>query len=298
MPLPPREHLARRIANELLDSHGVSQVPVDPTWLAVQEGATVIEQSGFPTGCYGALCLVDGAFQILVSTECPTAGHKRFTIAHEVAHFIIDGHVDGLAWTGDFALSQGHFRGRRDPIEVEADCFAAELLMPTRWARDVVEQREPGLGAVRELADRFDTSMSASAIRYAALSPEPVVVVLSHGLQIEWVASSGHFDAAAWMRFRRHKGEWAPRGSATRYLGGRRDDVATAEEATGSGLLCEWFEGAPAQLEVQEEVVGLGPFGRTLTVLSCPDLDPDVLDEEGDADDEPRDWRDALRGYR
>lgn len=296
---PPREHMARRAANDLLDSYGVVQMPVDPEWLATQDGARVVEQSGFPDGCYGALCLSGGSFQILISADCPNPGHRRFTIAHEVAHFTIEGHLDGLTWTGEFALSQGHFRGRRDPIEVEADCFASELLMPTRWAKEIVERSRPGVDAVREIARQFGTSVSAAAIRFVALSAEPAVVILSNGLEIEWVAHSEHFDAASWMRFRRHKGEWAPPGSATRHLGARRDHVLAGREDLGSGLLCEWFEGAPRDVEVEEEVLGLGPFGRTLTVLACPTLlEPDLLDGDEEESDEPDDWRSPLRTYR
>ena len=64
-------------------------------------------------------------------------------------------------------------------------------------------------------------------------------------------------------------------------------------------LLCEWFEGAPPTVEVIEEAIGLGSYGRVLTVLIIPDLpDADESDERDPEDHEGGDWRDALRGYR
>lgn len=295
----PRELLARRMARELLKEHGVAAHPVDPEWLAAQVGLEVVEMDGFTAHCFGALALVDGGFRILVSRSCPSRGLRRFTIAHELGHACIEDHTDGLSWANGYALSEGHFRGRKNPLEVEADCFASELLIPAAWGRTMVDASRPGVAAVRELAQAFDTSLPCAAVRFAALCGEPVIVVLSDGLTIEWIARSESFDTAPWIRFRKVKGEWAPPGCATRRLAERRGDVLAGAERSGAGYLSEWFEGAPAHLEVAEEAVGLGSYGRVLTLLSCPDLpEPDELYTDGGEEDEPQDWRDAARTYR
>lgn len=64
--------------------------------------------------------------------------------------------------------------------------------------------------------------------------------------------------------------------------------------------MCEWFDGAPAGVEVCEDALGLGAYGRVLTVLHLPDVpDPEELDEGAASGEEGSgDWRDALRGYR
>lgn len=51
--------------------------------------------------------------------------------------------------------------------------------------------------------------------------------------------------------------------------------------AEGSSYLDDWFDGAP-QVEVNEDVVGLGSYGKTLTVLFT---DEDLEDEDDDEDD-------------
>jgi hypothetical protein len=252
----------------------------------------------FPVDCYGAFSLAEGEFRILVSDACPSRGLRRFTIGHELGHASIEGHLDRLIRTGDFALSVGHFRGSKDPVEVEADHFASELLLPTRWAKPLVEAATPGLAAIRDLGQRFDASLPCAAVRFTSLSPEPAIVVLSNGLTIEWVSRSAHFEGIPWLRLRGVKGEWAPPGCATRHLADRRQDIFGGAERTGMAYLCEWFPGAPKDLMVDEEALGLGAYGRVLTVLYCPDLpDSDELYEEERADDAPRDWRDRLRGY-
>lgn len=296
----PREFVARRAAIEVLDELAISNYPVDPVWVAAENGLEIEEWERFPEGCYGALIRNGNTYHIAVSAACPTPGHRRFTLAHEIAHYRIEGHVEGLGWNGPIALSMGgHYRSRKDPIEVEADHFASELLMPARFVRPLVEAIPPSLAAVRDLARQFETSVSCAAIRFVGLSPEPVIVVLSRDRVIEWTAFSRHFDSLSWNRFRSWKGEWAPRGSATLRLVGDPQAVLLGTEDSEAGLLCEWFEGAPRALELLEEAVGLGRFGRVLTVLTCPDFpELDAAEEEGYEDDEEQDWKSPLRGYR
>ena len=71
-------------------------------------------------------------------------------------------------------------------------------------------------------------------------------------------------------------------------------------EIPGQNLENSQFEGAPSELEATEEVVGLGSYGRTLTILHTPDLlDPEDLEEETFSSEASRtgDWKDALRGF-
>jgi hypothetical protein len=64
-------------------------------------------------------------------------------------------------------------------------------------------------------------------------------------------------------------------------------------------LLCNWFENAPADLNVIEEAIGLGSYERVLTVLiALGPPDPDECDSGFKEGDDPPDWRDALRAYR
>jgi len=296
--MAPREQLARRTATAVLDEFENLQPPVDPEWIARQKQLVFEERGGFPPGAYGALFRAGNQFGIIVSSSCPSDGHRRFTIAHELGHYHIPGHVDRLFPSGDNTIPSfgGHFRGHKNPVEVEADCFANELLMPDRFVKPLIGHVGDGLAAVRALADTFGTSMSAAAIRYAAMAGEPVAVLVSHKGEIEWTARSSALSAHGWSR-QPLKREWAPRGSATRRLATAPDRVQRGDQDDGCMLLCEWFEGAPA-VEVVEEAVGLGVYGRVLTVLVVPAL-PDP-DEEPDPDDDGStgDWRDAMRGYR
>jgi Zn-dependent peptidase ImmA (M78 family) len=297
------ELLARRTANELLDECNIKAAPVDVEWIVRQKQLMFEETTQFPEGVYGALFRSGNQFGIAISSTCPGEGHRRFTIAHELGHYHIPGHVEKLLPGNDDrnALSLGgHFRTRKDPVEVEADAFANELLMPDRFVRGVIRMAGSGLAAVRTLATTFCASLTAAGIRYASVTGDPVAIIISYKSVVEWAAISSSLRAHRWGN-RTLKKEWAPRGSGTRRLAAAQDRIRRGEVDTDSMLLCEWFEGAEGDIETVEEAVGLGNYGRVMTVLTAVDLgEPEADDgsEENLDDGRTHDWRDAMRGYR
>ena len=301
--MPANEQLARCVANEVLNELEIVVAPIDPEWIVRAKHLMFEESPDFPDQIFGALFRSGNQFGILVSSACPGDGHRRFTIAHELGHYHLPGHIERLFPAGGDAnaLSMGgHFRGRKDSFEVEADYFASELLMPERLVRPLIRRVGDGLDAVRTLADEFRTSMSAAAIRYASVTMEPVAVVVSCNSVVEWTAISHALFVHRWARPSLKK-EWAPRGSGTRRLSLAPDRVRKGETDSASMLLCEWFSGAPDAIGAIEEALGLGAFGRVLTVLTAQDLaDPQFESEDGPDSDDGRtgDWRDAMRGYR
>lgn len=80
---------------------------------------------------------------------------KRFTIAHEIAHFVL--HEDLI---GDGIFDDALYRsGLPEKIEAQANGLAADILMP--WSL-----LQPHLGNdPKELADMFNVSESAMNIR-------------------------------------------------------------------------------------------------------------------------------------
>ena len=295
--------LARRTANDLLDELGISTAPIDPEWIVRAKQLMFEEKSGFPEDVYGALFRSGNSFGVLVSSACPTEGHRRFTIAHELGHYHLPGHVDRLfpnEGDGNALSFGGHFRGRKDPLEVEADCFANELLMPTRLVRSMMRGLGEGLSSIVTLANEFQTSMSAAAIRYSTATSDPVAVIISRAGVVEWTSISPALWDHQWARLRL-KGEWAPRGSGTSRLSSAATRVLQGDLDGDSMLLCEWFPGAPEAVDVIEEAVGLGTFGRVLTVLMPQDLSEIESDDDDQAepdDGRTHDWRDAMRTYR
>jgi Zn-dependent peptidase ImmA (M78 family) len=93
---------------------------------------------------------------------------QRFTIAHEIAHYILH---SGDVLHYDIGLeSDGRFLYRAEDIsspgEIEANQFAAELLMPEDKVRELVDA---GTRAVEMLAKKFEVSGDAMRRRLVKL---------------------------------------------------------------------------------------------------------------------------------
>ena len=99
----------------------------------------------------------ESGYIILVNDNHPPQ-RRRFTIAHEIAHFVL--HQDEI---GDGIFDDGLYRsGLPHKTEVEANSMAADILMP--WPL-IVAAFEKGDSTVEALARRFRVSNSAMSIR-------------------------------------------------------------------------------------------------------------------------------------
>lgn len=74
----------------------------------------------------------------------------------------------------------------RSALEVEANHFAAELLMPASHFRAACQKTEPSLALIESLSAEFETTLTATAIRFADTTQRKVVVVWFEGGIIRW----------------------------------------------------------------------------------------------------------------
>ncbi len=96
-------------------------------------------------------------FAIFVNKQHPKT-RRRYTIAHEIAHFAL--HRDLI---GDELIDDSLYRsGLRASLETEANKTAQDILMPWHLLNAEIES---GTTGVEELAACFDVSPTAMAIR-------------------------------------------------------------------------------------------------------------------------------------
>jgi Zn-dependent peptidase ImmA (M78 family) len=87
---------------------------------------------------------------------------QRFTIAHELAHFICHRHLN------DFFSDTVFFRnGEQNRLEVEANQFAARLLMPEKYFRRYIKESS---NVVSDISEHFGVSSMAVRIRAKQLN--------------------------------------------------------------------------------------------------------------------------------
>lgn len=139
--------------------------PVDLDGLASRLGIA-IERCWMDDDVSGALIRnANGTYTIEVNSLHPET-RQRFTIAHELGHFVHHRHLlgngvnDNLAYRTD--REHEYFNGRIGPRqETEANKFAASLLMPA----DVVnEMKRTGI-PVDAMAEHLGVSRHAMSIR-------------------------------------------------------------------------------------------------------------------------------------
>ena len=124
-----------------------------------------------------------------VSTRIREPGKKRFVAAHELGHFEM--HPQTPMFNCDEAAFLAWHRNR--PEEVEANVFAASLLMPERLFREEVAGKPTRIETIEGLASHFQVTLSAAAIRYAWLDIVPCTVILSQNGKVVWYRSSESF---------------------------------------------------------------------------------------------------------
>lgn len=83
---------------------------------------------------------------------------RRFTIAHELAHFIMHRDLIGDGITDD-ALYRS---GLSNAVEAQANRLAADILMPWSLLDEIIDKGESDIA---ELANIFNVSKSAMSIR-------------------------------------------------------------------------------------------------------------------------------------
>lgn len=158
---------AKRRSAEL--AQGVPGPPFDLDCVQIRSAANIKSVTYLPKlPVHGRVSWQDGSYVIEISSVLG-AERRAFTLGHEVGHVILvaddlRSQVDGLAATrcpiGDC-----------DEEEYLCDVVAAELLMPAGEFRKQLYAYGPSVRSILVLAAAFGTSLSATARRFAELSP-------------------------------------------------------------------------------------------------------------------------------
>ena len=168
-----RRKLIRETATDLLNQAGITAPPVNIERLAKSRGVVVIQEPN-ENDTSGFLYRAPGVPPIIGVNSKHHQLRRRFTIAHELGHLLLHSktelHVDrSVVKMRDRRASEG-----TDDEEMEANRFAAELLMPESFLQADLEE----LGHVsaddeqiiRKLAKKYQVSQQAMAIRLTSLN--------------------------------------------------------------------------------------------------------------------------------
>jgi len=166
------EELSRKRARRFFTVKNLT-LPVDIENI-VKDYADV-EEDFIP--CDGdAICINNKGRPLIVLRKNVPDGRKRFTLAHELGHIQIPWHIGMLSCHTDeddkIDLSNYY------QMEREANIFAAELLMPQSWLKDLVDMKKDL--DIKELLDIISeqAQVSFSAALYNLINVIPIGYIL------------------------------------------------------------------------------------------------------------------------
>lgn len=268
---------AAQAAEQIIKGMGVTTLPVDPRTIAEKREIVVQAKPVEDKGCSGMLVRLGNDFAIAYATHLQNEGFENFSIAHELGHYFMPGHVEAvIRGENGMHVSRAGFNSH-DKYEAEADRFAAGLLMPRHLFFPAIEKAGQGLVAIDALAILCKTSLHATAIRYTQCTRDPVAIIVSRGGIIDHCFMSEalkQLNGIDWIK----KREGVPRNTATFAFNQISTNVEHGVRVEETSNLQHWFGGKRC-IEISEDVVGLGRYGKTLTVLYDIDL-PEPEDEE------------------
>ena len=150
--------------------NGIDEYPVKIVSICQKYGFSVYEKY-LPTDVSGYVVDQEDPFldfntgKVIVANLYDSARRRRFTIAHELAHAIL--HKEEGS-----ALFAHRDAGQTGPLEVEANTFAAVILMPEELVRLALKKLEQNYAQyispetkVRYIAAAFAVSVDAAAVR-------------------------------------------------------------------------------------------------------------------------------------
>ncbi|MBY2950524.1 ImmA/IrrE family metallo-endopeptidase [Rhizobium leguminosarum] len=151
---------------ELLEKH-LSEVPVKLGAIARDLGIDV-KLSSLPLNISGQIAKTQAGYEIKINRH-ESRQRQRFTLAHELAHFLI--HRDIIDRLGGTLTDNVLYRsGASENIEYEANRLASQIVMPEGALRDAYSRFGGTISEsmVEVLAEQFGVSKAAMEIRMAA----------------------------------------------------------------------------------------------------------------------------------
>ncbi|MFW5803634.1 MAG: ImmA/IrrE family metallo-endopeptidase [bacterium] len=184
----------RHIAASILNDFGISEpqnVEIEDIAYALKIPIRYVDLGG----CEGRIIHKKGQSIITVNRSTEFESRKRFTLAHEIGHYLM--HRNNLINHNDDISSLSWFNNKnRQKIfyqEFEANEFASELLLPTdKFISDVSGiPFSPEL--IRSISDKYRVSRTSTIHRFTEHGNHPICVFYTKNNKVHYWRKSEDF---------------------------------------------------------------------------------------------------------
>ena len=252
-------------AVRILNEHQITKLPIDPKLIAKKANILVEPNPDYEEGVSGMLLRVGENYCIVYATYLGNQGFENFSIAHELGHYFLDGHPEVIFQNSNIHKSVANFVSDNE-IERQADIFAASLLMPENLFKDHLTEYEKGMRCIEAMAKLCNTSLTATAIRYAELTDAKVIVLVSTNGIIDYCRISNAVFDLKDIEIPK-KGDRIPKGTATEKIFSDSSLMFKQDPLYMETDFRDWLECRKPKTAA-EEAKGLGKYGKVLTVIS------------------------------
>lgn len=177
-----------KLARRVIEKYGLTP-PIDVEKL-VSDRAKLLFAT-IPVRGVDGICLnlkAPGKEQTVIVNDKNPRYRQRFTLAHELGHIVIPWHTGSVIDDLD-PDETGGVEGFLE-MEQEANAFAAELLMPSIWVADVIEETKDLAKIHQRISKDCDVSLHAAAICLVNALPKNVVYAVARERFVEFAGRS------------------------------------------------------------------------------------------------------------
>lgn len=279
-PVPPKAPIAEanRLSKLLNIGFGTERFPVNVEQLAkdyaAQFGyddpiANVIgaDLPGFEGALYSTKKGDSLEWALLYNSAIDVSGRIRFTMAHELGHYILHRRDRGSFECSEEDMLRWESEERQ--IEAEADVFASYLLMPIDDYRKQIGSDVVDLEVLDSCARRYGVSLTAAILKWLEFTTQRAVLVMSRDGYILWARSSQPaWKSGVFFRTRNNPVP-IPSGSLA------ASDNHIASERQGIEVAARtWFPQEPGDMSVREMKIVSDRYEQTMSLLILPQAEP------------------------
>jgi hypothetical protein len=253
-----------KLADEVRAAYGQTTAPVDLVKIADEEGIALVAIEKC-AGFHGRIEFLRDAARFVIyypdPNTAPNRKRVRFSIAHELGHYFIESHRELLVAGKTHDSTPGFICD--NAMEIEADEFAAALLVPRKHIEERLQRRSfMTLAEILEMGDQWQSSARSAAIRYVRYTGEACAMVIAkQGRITKYIPS----DEAHTSGYRFAGLSTVPRASAAARI---CNDSSPKKIEEANLTTKSWFPYLPGEHDLHEESFRLGDTGYTLSILS------------------------------
>jgi len=182
--------LVKAAARKIINYYGITEPnEIDVYAIAADRDLLILDKK--IDGAQGRLICLRKSGIITVDSSIQVEARKRFVIAHEIGHFELHRNKKSVNICDEEVLLSQY---KKDDLEYDANVFAGELLIPTDILNHLDKPREFSKSYLSTLAQTFNVSLSALAMKYVEEGRVPIAIIYSKNGYISWYKTHKHFE--------------------------------------------------------------------------------------------------------